>query len=114
MPHNESVVFFNNLNQGCVAGQTQESNAPMWNVGSYVWTLFDVSSLAAERCCAHADLVCPFFLFCVTWQYYGEPGHWPHISSSFGSFDLAGACSKVEALRAEANGSRFCSGCGGW
>lgn len=63
MPHNQSVVFFNNLNQGCVAGQTQESNAPMWNVGSYVWTLFD---------------------------YYGEPGHWPHISSSFGSFDLAG------------------------
>lgn len=49
MPHNASLVFFNNQNQGCVAGQTQESNGPAWNVGSYVWTLFD---------------------------YYGEPGHW--------------------------------------
>ena len=43
--------------------QTQRSDAVDWVGGTFVWTLHD---------------------------YYGEPGNWPHISSSFGSFDLAG------------------------
>ena len=50
MPHNSSVVFFTNENQGCVAGQTQESNGPDWNVGSYVWTLFDVRRVKGGCC----------------------------------------------------------------
>ena len=54
-----------NFNAGCVAGQTNTSNGVPWIVGTMVWTLMD---------------------------YYGEPafGGWPHVSSSFGSFDLAG------------------------
>lgn len=60
---NRSAVYFSNENAACVEEQTQTSNAIEWVGGTFVWTLHD---------------------------YYGEPGAWPHISSSFGSFDLAG------------------------
>jgi len=59
----DSSVYFSNENSGCVRDQTQTSNAVDWMAGSYVWTLHD---------------------------YVGEPGNWPHVSSSFGSYDLAG------------------------
>jgi hypothetical protein len=53
------------FNADCVASQTNASNGVDFVVGSMVWTLFD---------------------------YYGEPsfGGWPHVSSTFGSFDLSG------------------------
>ena len=56
-------MFFSNFNADCVKEQTQRSNALDFVGGTFVWTLHD---------------------------YFGEPGRWPHISSSFGSFDLAG------------------------
>ena len=52
--------YFDNENSACVKQQTQLSNAPNYVGGTFVWTLHD---------------------------YYGEAGAWPHISSSFGSFD---------------------------
>ena len=63
MPHNTSEVFYSNENSGCLAGQTQVSDGPEWMSGTFVWTMHD---------------------------YVGEPDKWPHVSSSFGSYDLAG------------------------
>jgi hypothetical protein len=63
---NRSYIFNSNENSACVQSKTQISNAVDWVGGTFVWTLHD---------------------------YYGEPAEdnkWPHISSSFGSFDLAG------------------------
>jgi beta-galactosidase/beta-glucuronidase len=40
MPHNSSV-YFDNENSGCVAQQTQTSNAVTWMSGTFVWTLHD-------------------------------------------------------------------------
>ena len=60
---NASRVYFSNENAACVSLKTQMSNARSFVGGTFVWTLHD---------------------------YYGEAGLWPHISSSFGSFDLAG------------------------
>ena len=59
------VSVEHNFNAPCVEGQTNASNGVDYVAGSMVWTLFD---------------------------YYGEPsfGGWPHVSSTFGSFDLAG------------------------
>jgi hypothetical protein len=54
------------FNGDCLADQVNRSDdGRAWSVGSMVWTLFD---------------------------YYGEPYHhtWPHVASSYGSFDLAG------------------------
>lgn len=53
------------FNGPCIAQQTNWSNGVDYVSGSMVWTLFD---------------------------YYGEPSFngWPHVSSTFGSFDLAG------------------------
>ena len=53
------------FNAPCLATQTNASLGVPWMAGSMVWTLFD---------------------------YYGEPsfGGWPHVSSTFGAFDLAG------------------------
>lgn len=56
-------VYFSNDNFGCVAGQTQASNGVAYDAGTFVWTGHD---------------------------YIGEPGPWPHVSSSFGSYDLSG------------------------
>lgn len=60
-PHGVESAF----NADCLSRQTNTSNGVAWMSGSMVWTLFD---------------------------YYGEPsfGGWPHVSSTFGSFDLAG------------------------
>lgn len=63
MPHNSSLVFYSNFNQPCLGQQTQWSNGLQYVGGSFVWTAHD---------------------------YMGEPDNWPHISSSFGSYDLAG------------------------
>jgi len=63
MPHNKTAVYYPNENAGCLADQTQVSDGPDWMSGTFVWTLHD---------------------------YVGEPGAWPHVSSSFGSYDLAG------------------------
>jgi hypothetical protein len=64
-------VYASNENSICLKEQTQASNAVEWVGGTFVWTLHD---------------------------YMGEPGQptsgaktfWPHVSSSFGSFDLSG------------------------
>jgi Glycoside hydrolase family 2 C-terminal domain 5/Glycosyl hydrolases family 2, TIM barrel domain/Glycosyl hydrolases family 2, sugar binding domain/Domain of unknown function (DUF4982)/Glycosyl hydrolases family 2 len=63
LPYNKTSVFYPNENSACVSQQTQWSNGLSYVAGSFVWTAFD---------------------------YYGEPDAWPHISSSFGSWDLAG------------------------
>ena len=62
----EVAAWDSNENSACVKAKTQVSDAPEWVGGTFVWTLHD---------------------------YYGEPAKsnkWPHISSSFGSFDLSG------------------------
>jgi len=56
-------VDFSSEASGCLAAQTQVSNGVAYCGGTFVWTLHD---------------------------YGGEPGSWPHVSSSFGSFDFAG------------------------
>ena len=63
LPMNTSIVFYSEFNAPCQASQTQDALGLEYVSGSFVWTAFD---------------------------YYGEPDKWPHISSSFGSFDLAG------------------------
>jgi len=63
LPYNKSLVFYSEFNADCQAQQTQWALSLPYVAGSFVWTLTD---------------------------YYGEPDAWPHISSSFGSFDLAG------------------------
>jgi hypothetical protein len=45
------------------AGQVSVSDDPEYVGGTFVWTLHD---------------------------YMGEPGGWPHVSSSFGAIDLSG------------------------
>ena len=62
-PRNASTVYYSNLNGACLTGQVGVSDGPSWIAGTFVWTIHD---------------------------YMGEPGKWPHISSSFGAFDLAG------------------------
>ncbi len=67
-------VYNGNENSDCVNTTSQRSNAVEWVGGTFIWTLHD---------------------------YIGEPSSnsrvdppkktfWPHVSSSFGSFDLAG------------------------
>jgi hypothetical protein len=63
IPYNKSLVFYSELNADCQAEQTQWALGLNYVAGSFVWTAFD---------------------------YYGEPDSWPHVSSSFGSYDLAG------------------------
>lgn len=63
LPHNTSYVYFSNENQQCLEDQTQVSNGQEYIAGTFVWTIHD---------------------------YVGEPGNWPHVSSSFGAWDLAG------------------------
>ena len=59
-----SKFLLGNFNANCNKGQTESQLDRSYVVGCMVWTLFD---------------------------YYGEPSFgWPHISSSFGSIDLAG------------------------
>jgi len=60
--HNSSVRSTSNTGS-CQASQTNASDGIPWAYGTYVWTAHD---------------------------YYGEPGGWPHISSRFGQYDLAG------------------------
>jgi len=63
---NASYVYASNENAACLLAQVTVSDTRPWVGGTFVWTLHD---------------------------YYGEPGRhnqWPHVSSSFGSFDLAG------------------------
>ena len=57
------AVYFSDEASACLGEQTQWSNAPPFVAGSFVWTMHD---------------------------YIGEPGAFPHVSSSFGAFDLAG------------------------
>ena len=59
---NTSVTATSNTGS-CQASQTNASDGIAWAAGTMVWTAMD---------------------------YYGEPGGWPHISSRFGQFDLAG------------------------
>ncbi len=63
LPFNKTLVFYSEFNADCVARETNWALGLDYVAGSFVWTAFD---------------------------YYGEPDSWPHISSSFGSYDLAG------------------------
>jgi len=63
MSYNKSLVYYSEFNADCVARETNWALGLDYVAGSFVWTAFD---------------------------YYGEPDAWPHISSSFGSYDLAG------------------------
>ena len=56
-------MYFSSWTQTCTRDETQVSDGVQWVTGTYTWTLHD---------------------------YYGEPGGWPHISSSYGQYDLAG------------------------
>ena len=61
-----STVFSSNENAACLRQKVLISDQPEWVGGTFVWTLHD---------------------------YLGEPAEnnkWPHISSSFGMFDLCG------------------------
>lgn len=61
-PHDKAVHYDSNV-AGCLQQQTSVSDLPEYVAGTFVWTLHD---------------------------YMGEPGAWPHVSSSFGAIDLAG------------------------
>ena len=63
IPYNTSLVYYSNFNADCVARETNWGLALPFVAGQFVWTAFD---------------------------YSGEPDRWPHVSSSFGSYDLAG------------------------
>jgi len=63
MPHNSTLVHFNDDVSECLSGQVSQSDQVEWIAGTFVWTFHD---------------------------YMGEPGNWPHVSSSFGAIDLAG------------------------
>ena len=63
---NSSYIYAGNEAAACMARDVAKSDNVSWVGGTHVWTLHD---------------------------YYGEPGEdnkWPHVSSSFGSYDLAG------------------------
>ena len=62
-PHNRTAVHYDSEVAGCLSEQTRRSDLPEFVAGTFVWTLHD---------------------------YLGEPGKWPHVSSSFGAIDLAG------------------------
>jgi hypothetical protein len=62
-PHNKTTVHYESDAAGCLSEQTRRSDVPDYVAGTFVWTLHD---------------------------YMGEPGKWPHVSSSFGAIDLAG------------------------
>jgi beta-galactosidase/beta-glucuronidase len=62
-PHNSTLVHYNDEVAGCLADQVANSDHLEYVGGTFVWTLHD---------------------------YMGEPGSWPHVSSSFGAIDLAG------------------------
>jgi hypothetical protein len=63
MPHNSTLVHYNDDVSGCLSDQVSQSDQAEWIAGTFVWTFHD---------------------------YMGEPGNWPHVSSSFGAIDLAG------------------------
>ena len=63
LPHNSTLVHYTDEVSGCLHDQVLTSDAPEYVAGTFVWTLHD---------------------------YMGEPGNWPHVSSSFGAIDLAG------------------------
>lgn len=59
----DATVFYTNENSECLSSQTTRSDTVPFVAGTFVWTFLD---------------------------YIGEPGPWPHVSSSFGAIDLAG------------------------
>lgn len=63
VPYNTSLVFYSEFNADCQAKETNWALGLRYVAGSFVWTAFD---------------------------YFGEPDKWPHVSSSFGSYDLSG------------------------
>ncbi len=63
LAHNASRVFYPSFNADCLSRQTNWALSLPYVSGSFVWTAFD---------------------------YFGEPDKWPHVSSSFGAYDLAG------------------------
>lgn len=62
-PRHNSSVYYSNFNAPCLAQQVGTSDSPEYMSGTFVWTLSD---------------------------YMGEPGRFPHVSSSFGAIDLSG------------------------
>jgi len=77
---------FNNENSGCLRRETQTSTAPAYVAG--------VSGGRRGARAPGAALSPPTpLLQTFVWtahDYLGEPGKWPHVSSSFGAYDLAG------------------------
>ena len=63
LPHNTTTVHYTDEVAGCLADEVGTSDLVEYIGGTFVWTLHD---------------------------YMGEPGNWPHVSSSFGAIDLAG------------------------
>ena len=63
LPHNSTTVHYTDDVSDCLSGQVAQSDQAEWIAGTFVWTFHD---------------------------YMGEPGNWPHVSSSFGAVDLAG------------------------
>ena len=99
LPRNASEVYYSSLNGGCLASQTQTSNAQPWMGGTFVWVRF--ARLSRPLSAQSIPFSFPpfffnpplYFPFCLTQtlhDYAGEPGKWPHVSSSFGAIDFAG------------------------
>jgi len=63
LPHNSTLVHYTDEVAGCLADQVGVSDLTEYIGGTMVWTFHD---------------------------YMGEPGNWPHVSSSFGAIDLSG------------------------
>ena len=99
---------FKNENSGCLKGETQTSDAPAYVAGV---------SVRAQQSCGHCRAPGPSCPAPPQWpaltsapsappppllapgaqtfvwtlhDYLGEPGKWPHVSSSYGAYDLAG------------------------
>jgi hypothetical protein len=101
MPHNTTLVHYTNEVSGCLAEQTQVSDGNEFVGGTFVWTLHDyMVRLAYTITLTLTHSLPPSLAPSLTRSLshslppslptQGEPGKWPHVSSSFGALDLAG------------------------
>jgi hypothetical protein len=93
-PHNKTTVHYNSDVASCLSEQTRRSDLPAYVAGTFVWCVstqhgFPSMERTTDQESTRAQfewLVVPRTLH----DYMGEPGQWPHVSSSFGAIDLAG------------------------
>ena len=94
IPYNKSLVFYSEFNADCQAQQTQWALGLPYVAGSFVWTAMDCASKSPSTPPTGTSSPCspssPTPPRPPKTSDYGEPDRFPHVSSSFGSFDLSG------------------------